>query len=57
VAKRKSKKRSSGKRNARALNRLRRGDTYTPAELFLAGCGALILVLVLGIVITSLIGD
>jgi hypothetical protein len=57
VANRKSKQRSSGKRNVAAPKRWQRGDRYTPAELFMAGCGALILIMIVGIVITSLLGE
>jgi hypothetical protein len=55
VAKRKSPKRASENRNV--SNRRRSRDSYSPAELFMAGCGALILIMFLGIVITSIIGD
>ncbi|MCU0304272.1 MAG: hypothetical protein MUC56_09480 [Thermoanaerobaculales bacterium] len=50
-------RRSSGKRNGSPLKRWQRGNTYTPAELFMAGIGALLIILVIGIVVTSLIGD
>lgn len=34
-----------------------RGSKYSSGELFMAGCGALILIMLVGIVITSLLGD
>jgi hypothetical protein len=54
VAKRKPSKRASGNRNVSESRSSR--NNYTPAELFMAGCGALILVMILGIVITSIFG-
>jgi hypothetical protein len=57
VVKRKSKKRSSGKGNAPRLSRGGPSPNYTAGELFMAGIGVLLIVLTLGIVITSIIGD
>lgn len=57
VGKRKSTKRPSGKGNAPAKKKWQRGEKYSPAELFMAGCGALILIMIAGIVITSFFGD
>jgi hypothetical protein len=57
VSRRRTTKRSSGKRNSSPLKRWQRGNTYSPAELFMAGIGALLVILVVGIVVTSLIGD
>jgi hypothetical protein len=57
VAKKKPAKRASGKRNARSNRGWGRGEYYSAGELFMAGVGALLIVLFLGILITSLIGD
>ena len=57
MSRRKLKKRPSENRNSPAAPRWRRGNTYSAGELFMAGCGALILIMILGIVITSIIGD
>jgi hypothetical protein len=57
VKKRKLKKRSSEKRNTSTKRRWGRGEYYSFGELFMAGVGALLIVLFLGIVITSLLGD
>ncbi|MGD8439108.1 MAG: hypothetical protein PVG53_01130 [Holophagae bacterium] len=55
MVRRKKTKRTSGNRNAPASQRASR-NRYTPAEIFMAAIGALLIVLVLGIVITSLLG-
>ena len=58
MSKRKSKKRSSEKRNTqRGPLKGQRGDKYSTGELFMAGCGALILIMLVGIVITSIFGN
>ena len=57
VAKGKPKKRSSRKRNTPTKRAWGRGEYYSFGELFMAGLGALLIVLVIGIVITSLLGD
>jgi Flp pilus assembly protein TadB len=57
VARRKRTKRSSGNRNSAPPIKGQRGDKYSLAELFMAGIGALLIVLFLGIVITSILGD
>jgi hypothetical protein len=57
VKKRKLKKRSSGKRNTGTTRKGARGEHYSFGELFMAGVGALLIVLFLGIVITSILGD
>jgi hypothetical protein len=57
VAKKKPKKRASGKRNARSNKGWGRGEYYSIGELFMAGIGALLIVLAIGILITSLLGD
>ncbi len=57
VAKRKSTKRPSGKRNVPSKRGWGRGEYYSFGELFMAGVGALLIVLFLGILITSLLGD
>jgi len=56
MAKRRSTKRSSGKGNTSGPLKGQRGSNYSAGELFMAGCGALILVLIAGIVITSILG-
>jgi hypothetical protein len=57
VAKREIKKRPSGRRNTPTKRRWGRGDYYSPGELFMAGLGALLLILVVGMVISSIFGD
>jgi hypothetical protein len=57
VSKRKPKKRPSEKSNTPTKLKGARGDYYSFGELFMAGCGALILIMLVGIVITSLLGD
>ena len=57
VKKRKLKKRSSENRNTSTGRRGSRGEYYSFGELFMAGVGALLIVLFLGIVITSILGD
>ena len=57
VAKKTPKKRQSGKRNNTSRQRTSRGRSYSPAELFMAAIGALLIVLFLGIVITSIVGE
>ena len=57
MAKKKPAKRASGKRNAWSNRGWGRGEYYSAGELFMAGVGALLIVLFLGILITSLIGD
>jgi hypothetical protein len=57
VAKRKPKKRSSGKRNTSGQRGWGRGEYYSFGELFMAGVGVLLIVLFLGIVITSIFGE
>jgi hypothetical protein len=56
VAKKKPKQRPSGKRNTSPQKRWQRGSKYSPAELFMAGCGALILIMFIGIIITAVLG-
>jgi len=56
VAKRKPKKRPSGKRNTSSRWAWGRGEYYSYGELFMAVVGALLIVLFLGIVITSIFG-
>lgn len=57
MKKRKLKKRSSENRNTPTKRRGSRGETYSLGELFMAGVGALLIVLFLGIIITSILGD
>ncbi|MEE4271204.1 MAG: hypothetical protein V2I67_06000 [Thermoanaerobaculales bacterium] len=57
MAKRKPTKRPSGKGNTSGPLKGQRGSNYSAGELFMAGCGALLLVLMVGIVITSILGD
>jgi hypothetical protein len=57
VKKRKLKKRSSENRNTGSKLRSGRGEYYSFGELFMAGVGALLIILFLGIVITSILGD
>jgi len=56
VAKRKPRKHSSGKRNTSSERGWGKGEYYSFGELFMAGIGALLIVLFLGIVITSIFG-
>ena len=55
MAARKKSKRASGKRNAPAARRPAR-TRHTPVEIVMAAIGALLIILVLGIVITSIFG-
>jgi hypothetical protein len=57
VPKRKSVKHSSEKRNTPAKLKGQRGPKYSAGELFMAGCGALILIMIAGIIITSILGE
>jgi hypothetical protein len=57
VEKRKPKKHASEKGNASRVTRGRRSANYSAGELFMAGIGVLLIVLTLGIVITSIFGD
>jgi len=57
VAKRNPKKRSSEKRNTPSKRRWGRGEYYSPGELFMAGLGALLIILAIGIAITSFLGE
>jgi hypothetical protein len=56
VAKRKPTKRQSGKRNTRAKRRWGRGEYYSSGELFMAALGALLIILVVGMLISSFVG-
>jgi hypothetical protein len=57
VAKRKQRKRTSIKRNTQPRRRWQRGSKYSSGELFMAGLGLLLIILVVGMVISSIIGD
>jgi hypothetical protein len=57
VTKRKPDKRPSGNRNARNKRRWGHGEYYSAGELFMAGIGALLIILAIGLVITSFLGD
>lgn len=57
MARRKSPNRASEKRNVSKKPKWGRGEYYTAGELFMAGLGALLIVLAIGLVITSLLGD
>jgi len=57
VAKQKPIRKTSKKGNAPGQRMGRHGNKYSPGELFMAGIGALLIVLFLGIVITSFLGE
>ncbi len=57
MTKRKPDKRPSGNRNARSKRRWGHGEYYSAGELFMAGIGALLIILVIGLVITSFLGE
>jgi hypothetical protein len=57
VAKRKRKKQASAKRNAPTKRRWQRGSKYSGGELFMAGLGLMLIILVVGMVISSLFGE
>ena len=57
MAKQKPKKRSSVKRNNPSKRSWGHGEYYSPGELFMAGLGALLIILAIGIVITSFLGE
>lgn len=50
-------KHASEKGNASRVTRGGRSANYSPGELFMAGIGVLLIVLTLGIIITSIFGD
>ena len=56
VGKKKPTQRSSGKRNTPRLMRTSR-PKYSAAELFMAAVGVLLIVLFVGIVVTSILGE
>lgn len=57
VGKKKPNHRSSGNRNDQPRPKGKKGASYTAGELFMAAVGALLIVLFVGIVVTSILGD
>ena len=57
MAKRRKTKPPSAKRNGSPQRRWQRGAKYTMGELFMAGLGLLLIILVVGMVISSLVGN
>ena len=57
VGKKKPNQRSSGNRNDQSRPAGKKGAKYTAGELFMAAVGALLIVLFVGIVVTSILGD
>jgi hypothetical protein len=57
VGKKKPNQRSSENRNDQPRPKGKKGASYTAGELFMAAVGALLIVLFVGIVVTSILGD
>ena len=57
MANKKPIRKTSKKSNAPGQLKGQRGNKYSLGELFMAGVGALLLVLFLGIVVTSILGN